>query len=335
MTNKLILVEHAFFVDPQKRAIAALIMAVVAAAFSPILVKLAELEISPSAVIFHRLWISSVILGLVKGLRSFLGKLSSIENQPNPVASPNHQLLVLVIATGTCFAATQITWAWSLTQTSVANSALLHSFSPIFVTIVGFLFLGQRFNTQFIVGMIVAISGSILLALNDILHSMSKMQGDGIALISALFLALYLLLAERNKNQDAITKVFYWCLIGSLTALPIFLEPIFSGNLDRIFPTSWLGWITIVELSMVLILTFGMLTYALIFLSSAIAAVALLLDPILTAMLSWAIFSETLDIYNLLAFPIILIGFYLAMNSQNFILDETFMNKQESNQPTA
>ncbi|MBO1352002.1 MAG: EamA family transporter [Hormoscilla sp. GUM202] len=44
--------------------------------------------------------------------------------------------------------------------------------------------------------------------------------------------------------------------------------------------------------------------------------VALLLDPILTAILAWAIFSEQLDLYNLLAFPIVLLGVYLATDSQ-------------------
>lgn len=123
MTNQLDPDEYAFYADPQKRAIAALTITVAATAFSPILLKLAEREVSPSAIIVHRLLIASVIFGLAKGLQIILSRFRELESEPSPAELSPNQVIVRVVATGIFFAAAHMSWNWSLTQTSVANSA--------------------------------------------------------------------------------------------------------------------------------------------------------------------------------------------------------------------
>jgi len=314
MTNRLtIFQESSLFYNPKTRAIVAMGISLVALAFVPILIRLGESKISPHALIFHRLWIASVILGLWK-------KFYPLQNQfsldLSKVFIPDiNKNLALFLATGIFFASHQIVWAWSLTQTTIANSALLHNFTPVFVAVAGWLLFGQIWDKKFITGLSIAIGGSVILGIDDLLYGTSKLQGDTIALLSALFLAIYLLLAERVKNQlDSTTILFYCCFIGSLWILPILLIA-----QDKIIPTSESEWLILVGLGLLTILGNITMLYALNSLSSGFVAVTMLLDPILSAILAWAIFSETLDFYNLLAFPVILLGIYLATNSQSVI----------------
>ncbi len=315
MTNQLTVSEQsisrqAFFANPKIKAIAVLLFAVVVLSFVPILVKFAESEISPKAIIFHRLWIASTILGLGQ---AFMRKRSQLfPKQPTPINPYSSRQIGLLLVTGLFFAAQQILWAFSVTQTSLANSSLLHNFTPLFVAVIGFLLFGQRFDRQFILGMIVAISGSVILGIDDLLYGTSKVLGDGIALVSAIFLAIYLLLVERVRNHlDAITTVLYLSIIGTLAILPILCT-----SKDCIFPSSWGGWLAVVGLAWTVILGFCSVLYALKWLSSGFVAMTLLIEPILTGIFAWVIFSERLDLYNLLAFPTVMLGIYLATTSE-------------------
>ncbi|MCP2726963.1 DMT family transporter [Limnofasciculus baicalensis] len=315
MTNQLTVSEQslsrqAFFANPKNKAIAALLFAAVVISFVPILVKFAENEISPKAIIFHRLWIAGAILGLGQ---AFMRKRSELlPEQPSPVNPYSSRQIGLLLLTGVFFAAQQILWAFSVTQTSLANSSLLHNFTPLFVAVIGFLLFGQRFDRKFILGMIIAISGSVILGLDDLLYGTSKVLGDGIALISALFFAIYLILVERVRHHlDAVTTVFYLCIIGTLAILPIICT-----SKDCIFPSSWGGWLAVVGLAWTVVLGFCSTLYALKWLSSGFVAMVLLIEPILTGIFAWVIFSERLDLYNLLAFPTVMLGIYLATTSE-------------------
>ncbi len=314
MTSRLaVFQESSFLSNGKTRAIAALGICLISWAFVPILIRFGEGTISPNALIFHRLWIASIILGLWK-------KFFPIQNEfakdlPKVFLPYINQNIVLFIATGIFFTLSPIAWAWSITQTSIANSALLHNFTPIFVAIAGWLFFGQIWEKKFIIGLSISISGSVILGLGDFVSGSGKLQGDAIALLSALLFAIYLLLAERVKNQlDAVTTLFYCCITGTLGILPILLI-----SHDKILPTSGSEWLIIVGLGLLTVLANTAMLYALNWMSSGFVAVTLLLDPIFSAMLAGSILSERLDFYTLLAFPIILFGIYLATNNQSAI----------------
>ncbi|WP_366557793.1 EamA family transporter [Okeania sp. SIO1I7] len=53
-----------------------------------------------------------------------------------------------------------VSWAWSLTKTTVANSNLLHNTTPIFAVLSGWLLLSQSFGSRFLISTILALGGS-------------------------------------------------------------------------------------------------------------------------------------------------------------------------------
>jgi drug/metabolite transporter (DMT)-like permease len=206
----------------------------------------------------------------------------------------------------------QLLYAWSLIQTSAANSEVLHSMTPLFITLIGWMFLSQQFERRYLLGIAIAIFGSFALVANDVSITIDKLQGDGLALVSAIFWSGYLLVLEKLKTQLNINTITTWtCLVGTVFLFPILL--IFH---DELFPHSWQVWVIIGALGNLEILTKICLTYSLKHLASGLVATILLLHPVITALLAWGIFSETLNLLNSLAFLAILFGVYLATSSK-------------------
>ena len=154
-TEQLVVNQNNWFSSPKIKAITALVIGILAMAFAPIFIKLGEKAMNPTSVILCRLLMTTIILGFVNGLQTLKRQFS--DNQSKQTKSYNIKIIGLFIATGILFLVPQLLWALSLTQTSVANSALSFSFTPIFNSLGQWLLLGKRFNSKFLVGMMVAI----------------------------------------------------------------------------------------------------------------------------------------------------------------------------------
>lgn len=288
-----------------------LFLAILALSFAAIFIRLSERELGPVATIFNRFWVAALILGLgnaIKTLSERNSHDSSLQKQHYTVSD-----LVLLLVMSCFFSGTLITWAWSLTLTSVANSNLLHNVTPLFTTLMGWLFLSQCFEGRFIVGMLIAISGSILIGLSDLQVASEHFTGDSLAMLSAVLSAANLLCVEKLRAKFSATTILFWCsCFGALLTFPIVL---LTENV--LFPYSWAGWLAIVAQALVCqVLGQSLQAYNLKRFSSGFVAVCLLLDPVITAILAWIIFSERLTPLNLLAFSVVLTGIYLAKSSQ-------------------
>ena len=83
-----------------------------------------------------------------------------------------------------------------------------------------------------------------------------------------------------------------------------------------IFPSSWIGWLFLIALTLS---NLGqiLIIYSLKQLPSGLVALVLLLDPVFTAILAWIIFSEKLGLSNWIVFAVILFGIFLAASSKS------------------
>lgn len=314
MTSKLAVGRRSLLAKESLTALAASLVGIVALAFVPILVKLCESSISPNATAFHRLWSAMIFLGLWKVILA-IGKGQSDKQKLVEQGNSKIQILGLLLLLGICNGASQILWAWSLTQTSIANSALMHSMLPLFTVLVGWLLLGQSFDRSFLVGMAIAIAGAFCLGLNDFSYSGNKLQGDLIALLSAAFSSLSLLCIEQLRTKLSATDIVMWsCAIAIPCILPILLI-----SKDNLWPDSGTLWLAIIGLGFTLFVSHSLWSYSLKKLSAGFLSVIFLLDPILSAALAWLIFSETLSFFNFLGFVVVLLGLYLTTSSPSIV----------------
>ncbi len=294
-------------------ALVILFIAIIALAFSPILTKLSEVEISPSGTIFNRLWISTIIIGawqITTTPKSKDAQLAQLIVR-SPVNYKQQGLLILasIAATGSA-----LCWACSLTQTSVASSTVLRSLTPLFISFGGWLVLKQRFDRQFLLGMILAIVGAITIGWDDWQLGTEYLIGDGIALLSAALHGVNLLTVGYLRDRTNTAKILLWrCTIGTLIILPVILL-----REESLFPNSWQNWLTVISLAVVC-QTFGqgLLVYSLKQFSSSFVGIFALLKPIVTALLAWVIFAESLSLANGIALILVLIGIYLAKSSNS------------------
>ena len=277
------------------------------------MVRTCERELDPNTTIFYRLWIATLFLGLWNGLLAVRRQFS--QDKPDKQESYTTETWGLLLLTGIFVSAFQIIWAWSVTQTSIANTSLLHGLTLPFTVLIGWLFLSHHFDQKFIIAMTFAILGMMIIGINDLQFSVDKLQGDVIALVSALFTALYLLSVEKLREQLNSTTILMWsCIIGTVLTLPIILS-----IQDQFLPSSGQVWLAAIGLGLTLAVGQGLIAYSLKKFSSGFVSMVCLVDPIFSATFAWLIFSETLNFYNFVGFAIVLFSLYLTTYSQSII----------------
>src|SRR3972149_5965846 len=136
-----------------RAALVALLSGALGIAFAPIFVRLSEL--GPAATAFYRL--AFAVPPLLAG-----GEIERRRSPSTRRPSGSGDYVGLAVA-GLCFAGDLAVWHWSILFTSVANSTLLANFAPLFVTLGGWLFLGERFSLTFLARLTTALAGAIVL----------------------------------------------------------------------------------------------------------------------------------------------------------------------------
>lgn len=312
MISKLQLLKQQSSISPTRIATITLFIALIPISSAPILARLCEQEISPDAVAFHRGWIGTVVFGLLSGLASVYRRFSDQQTlNSQPLTKRD---LGLMLCMGVTAAMSLLLWVWSVTQTTVANMTLLFGLNPLFVGLAGWWFLSQQFNRQFFIGMMLALMGAFAIELNDVQFTTNQIWGDTAALLAGIFFAGYLTLAKQLRNRFTAIIIMLWR--SGFTTL--FLLPLLLFSDHRLLPYSESGWFFLIFQGL-FCQVFGqvLLTYSLGQLSSNFVAVTTLLEPVFASIFAWFLFSETLSFFDLIAFPIILLGIYIATSSQS------------------
>ena len=289
----------------------ALGIALLGIASASILIAIASTEIKPNAITCDRLSIAAIAF-------SVWNTVKLLNNNDSDRASPSQsytvRAIVLLLVAGISFAISLSLWAWSLTQTSIANSTLLNNMMPIFTTLGGWLIFRQRFSARFLMGMIIAVLGAIAIGIEDLQVADSNLIGDTAALMAAGFSAISILTIEQLRVQFSTPIVMQWTsLAGGLFLLPL----VFLTG-ERLLPMTNTSWLAIVGLGLISqAVGQGLLTYSLAKFPSSFVAVSMLAIPVIAAILALIIFSEQLSLFNWSAFAVVLSGIYLAISANN------------------
>lgn len=313
------------------RALIAAFFASISYAFVPILLRYSEGYVSANSVIFNRAWIGAVSLALFKVLYHRYRLLSAsppidpvFTKERTPINDSSFisrlplTLLPTLLWVALPFFGTQMLWAWSISQTTVASSEILHSLSPPITALASWVLFSQVFERRFILGVILSTLGTVAIFVGD-MSSVTNFRGDGLALVSALFYAAYLMAVEKLREQWGALETAFWGL-SSTALLSAFVVWVVG---DAAFASSWNGWLSLVLCGLDASITILLINYALKSLSSALTATILLISPCLTALLGWSLFSEALSWLNICGFIVVLVGIYCSVSSNSKIIDET------------
>ncbi|MEM9244459.1 MAG: DMT family transporter [Cyanobacteria bacterium P01_F01_bin.153] len=306
--------------SPKTGAFIALCIALLSISFAPIFIRLAETELGANATVLNRMLVFLVCFGGGRWISSRISAAPDAEGGDTDSADgPTTTQYLLLAGAGFVSVTSLLLWAMSLQYTTVAKSMLLNNLTPIFTSLGSWLLFRKQFDRRFLLGMGIALAGAIALSLEDLQSADGLLIGDLYALLSAVFLGSYFLIAEKLRQQFSATTILLWrCAVGSALILPLTL-----ATEHQLFPTSLVPFLAVCGLGIIgeglgqRLIADSMQQF-----SSSFVAIFLLLEPIISSILAWVIFAEALTSSTWVGFAVVLGGIYLAQSSQSSGQDE-------------
>ncbi len=128
-----------------------------------------------------------------------------------------------------------IAWVVGARLTTAANATLIVSLVPLVMPFLMFWQFGERLQRPEIIATVLAISGMLMLTINDFTISKDYLLGDGVSFISMLLFALYLTVARRYASLASvwlyIVPVYLVAGISTVLLACLFSSPFHSYSL--------------------------------------------------------------------------------------------------------
>lgn len=278
-------------------ALIALLAGGIAIGGSPIFVRLSE--VGPMATAFWRVTLALVPLFIIF-------RATGQHRVARPESMRDRIALVLP---GVFLAADLIAWHASIHMTTVANATLLANLAPVFVTVTAWLFFGAFISRAFLIGLVVAIGGIVVLKGGLSGLAAGNPSGDALAVLAALFYAGYMLSVAQLRGRFDTMRVMLWSTLSAA----ICLLPVMLVTESQFAPVSVFGWAMLLGLA--LISHAGgqvSITFALAYLPAAFSSLTLLLQPVVAALLGMIVLNEGISVTQATGGAIVLCGILYA-----------------------
>lgn len=271
------------------RALIALSVGALLIGLAPIFVRLAD--VGPTAAAFWRCALAWPLLWM------------AARNMAGAVPAPPAPWLLL--AAGLFFAFDLSLWHIALGKTSVANATLLANLAPLFVAPAAWLLWRERITRGFVLGMLVALGGTMVLMGNGLHANRTQLEGDLLAVGAAAFYSGYLLCVSRLRRTHSTLHILAW--ISATVAVVLLPVAWLAG--EQVMPASAQGWAVLAGLAL---LTHvggqGLITWSMATLPASLSAVGLLVTPLAAAIFAWVLLSEGFGSQQALGGAVILGG---------------------------
>ena len=255
----------------------AVLLAVVATAFSSIFTKLASAP--PNVIAFYRLTFSVLLLAPLVLNSAGLRELRRISGRDLAMATLAGVFLALHFAL----------WIASLALTSVASSTVLVTMQPLFVVTGGFFFFKEKIPLRGLAGGAVALSGSVIIGLGDFQAGGQALWGDILAFSGAFMVAIYILIGRSLRSRLSLFP--YVFLVYGTSAL--FLLLINLAGRTPLYPYPGMDWVWFLALAVVpTILGHTVFNWALRYVKAAVVSVSILGEPVGATLMAYFIFKE-------------------------------------------
>lgn len=276
----------------------ALVVGVLAASTASPIIRLAQAEVNSLAIAAWRLTLASLILAPIT--------LATRRDELRNLARGDW---LLMVGSGVLLAVHFATWISSLAYTSVAASVVLVSTSPLFVGLGSYLLLKERLSRSLVIGLIVAIAGSIIIGLDGLGEGTHRMTGDLLALAGALSVAGYFLVGRRLRARlSLLAYVFPVYSVAAVTLMAV-------ASLARVplsgYPSLHWLWLLLLALGPQ-ITGHSSLNWALRHLPATYVTLAVLGEPIGSSVLAWLILREVPSLLTLIGGAVVLVGIAIA-----------------------
>ena len=181
-------------------------------------------------------------------------------------------------------------WHTSIVLTTVAMATLLVNTTPLYVGLWAALVERVRFETRFLLGALLALAGTVLL-LGLPQAGAGDVRGAALALAAAVCYAGYLLLMRAARHGTATAPLLF--LTSASATATLGLAAALRGDAFSGFPAS--SWGAMLGAAVLSQLGGQMgVIWSLRYLPATVTSVALLAQPVGTALLGWWLLGEAI-----------------------------------------
>lgn len=276
------------------------VIGIIAISFSSIFIRWSDANVS--AIAMYRLYLTDLLL-LPLALRHYRALLNI----------PLRAWLMLALS-GIMLALHFLLWMGSLRLTTVASSTVILTLEPIMVVIGSYFLFKTRTNRFMIIGMALAVIGSIAIDWGDFKVSGTAFQGDMLSFFGTIAVAIHMLISKQVRaHMDALVYNF-WVFFMAATVLAIYNvanDVPFTGYDARDWGVFWL-------LALVPTL-FGhyLFNWLLKYMNAGAVSMAVLGEPVFSSLLAFWLLGEALTGMQLGAGTLILIGVWIFIQFGN------------------
>jgi drug/metabolite transporter (DMT)-like permease len=222
---------------------------------------------------------------------------------------PNTKTLLLIILGGLFFVLDMSLWNLSILRTTASVSTLLANNASVFVGLGSLIIFKQYLSKTYWIGLFVATLGVFLVAGRDFIENPNVGIGHLMAIGAAVFYAGYMLLTQQIRGSIDTVNFMGWSLLSCLifSYISCIQQDLQMLNFDN---QTWFSFIA----SGLLCHLVGWLSinYALGFLPAAIVSPTLLIQPVLTSIISFFLLNEILRTEQIIGGLVVLFGVYLV-----------------------
>ncbi len=208
---------------------------------------------------------------------------------------------------GLFFAADLALWSTGVVLSGATNPTLLANTAPLWVGLGSLIFFRQRLSVRFWVGLLLAMSGAILILGLDALRAAELGLGTLLGLMAAVFYGGYFLITQRGRESlDSLTYMWFTTLSASLALLA--LNAVLRQPLTGYTRLTYINFLALGVVAQVL--GWLAISYAQGYLPASIVAPTMLAQPVVTALLAGPLLGETLSLWQIVGGVTVLVGVY-------------------------
>lgn len=203
-----------------------------------------------------------------------------------------------------------------LVLTTPVNAALIMTSNPIFVLIAATFLLKEKLSTRKVIGILLGLAGAlVLIQMQEVKKEASNPSlGNLLVLINAISYGLYLMVIKPVMSKYKPVTVIKWVFtFGVLMVLPFGWGQLSEIDLDM--PANMWGSISFVVF-FTTFLAYLLSIFALKNVQASVVSSFIYLQPIITAILSYAFLKQTLNTVQILSGLTIFVGVYLVSFSK-------------------
>lgn len=218
---------------------------------------------------------------------------------------------LLIVLGGLFLAADLCLWNISFLYTSLAEANLLANLVPFIIAPLCFLLFGDRLPWRLALPALLALAGLYILVILGTGLDPQHLRGDLLALATAVFYALFLVVAKGLRERHEATRIM--ATLSLVCGLACFAVAALLG--ESMWPTSAKGWLVLIALAVTSqLLGQTLMAHAVKFLPLQLAALFVLLQPVAAAVYGLVLFDQRLSLVQMAGIGVLLVSIFWAKN---------------------